>query len=82
MKKNNQARPVRQTILWGIVSLVAYLLVFLNQQTVTYYFTQGGFYALVVIITALVFSFIHGAFANYLLEAVGIRAIQKQKGGH
>jgi len=82
MKPDNQARPVRQAIFWGIISLAAYLLVFLNQQTVTHYFTQGGFYAVLVVITALMFSFIHGAFANYVLEALGIRAIQKEKGGH
>jgi len=81
MKPGNQARPVKQTILWGIISLTAYLFIFLNQQTVTHYFTQGGFFALVVLATALVFSMIHGAFANYLLEALGIRAIQN-KGGH
>ncbi len=82
MKTTNQAKLIRQTIFWGIISLAAYLLVFLNQQAVTHYFTQGGFYAFAVIFTALAFSFIHGAFANYLLEAAGIRAIKKDKGGH
>ena len=81
MKPGNQARPIKQTILWGIISLAAYFLIFANQQTVTHYFTQGGFFALVVVVTALAFSVIHGAFASYLLEALGIRAIQK-KGGH
>lgn len=80
MKTNTPARPVKQTVLWGIISLAAYLLVFLNQQAVTQYFTRGGFSALAVIATALFFSFIHGAFASYLLKAAGIRAIKK--GGH
>jgi hypothetical protein len=75
MKK--QAKPVKQALFWGIVTLAAYLLVFLNQEAVTSYFARGGFSAIVVIVTALSFSFIHGAFANYLLEVAGIRAAQK-----
>lgn len=82
MKTGDQTRSVTRTIIWGIISLAAYLLIFLNQEVVTKYFTQGGFFALVVIITAIAFSVIHGAFANYLLEALGIHAIQKEKGGH
>lgn len=78
MKK--QAKPVKQVLFWGVISLAAYLLIFLNEQAVTSYFARGGFSAIVVIVTALSFSFIHGAFANYLLEVAGIRAAQR--GGH
>ncbi|MGQ9823764.1 MAG: hypothetical protein ACUVSK_01995 [Desulfotomaculales bacterium] len=77
---NKQTRPVKQVFFWGVISLAAYLLIFLNEQAVTSYFARGGFSAIVVIVTALSFSFIHGAFANYLLEVAGIRAAQK--GGH
>ncbi|MGB9903607.1 MAG: hypothetical protein ACPLQO_02920 [Desulfotomaculales bacterium] len=77
---NKQAKPVKQVLFWGVISLAAYLLIFLNEQAVTSYFARGGFSAIVVIVTALSFSFIHGAFANYLLEVAGIRAAQK--GGH
>lgn len=72
-KGNNAGK----TVLWGFVSIILYLLVFLNQQTVTDYFTRGGFYAAPVIITALVFSFVHGAFANYLIEVIGFKPISK-----
>lgn len=65
---------------WGIITLVAYGLVFANQAAVLDYTTRGGFFAVLVVAMALVFSFIHGAFANYLLEAIGIRPL-KQKGG-
>jgi hypothetical protein len=77
---NKQVKPVKQALFWGVISLAAYLLIFLNEQAVTSYFARGGFSAIVVIVTALSFSFIHGAFANYLLEVAGIRAAQK--GGH
>lgn len=75
-----ETRPVRQAVLWGIVSLIFYLTVFLNQQIVTEVFTRGGFYAIPIIITALAFSFVHGAFANYFIEAVGFKPANR--GGH
>lgn len=76
----DRRKMIRQAVIWGIISLVAYLLVFTNQAAVIDYTTRGGLFAVLVIATALVFSFIHGAFANYLLEAIGIRPL-KQKGG-
>lgn len=62
-----------RAILFGAFSVSAYLLVFLNEATVTKYFTKGGVYAAAVIATAIAFSLIHGTFANYLLELFGIR---------
>lgn len=71
---------VIRTAGWGIVTLVAYLLVFAHQETVTNYLTRGGVFAILVIVTALLFSFIHGAFANYFLELVGIRPLKQKEG--
>lgn len=66
-------RPIKKLVIWGVISLTMYLLVFLNQDTVTEYFTKGGAYAIVVVITALAFALIHGSFANYLLEVIGLQ---------
>jgi len=63
-----------RAVLFGGASISLYLLVFLNQDTITEYFSKGGFYAIVVVLTALGFSLIHGTFANYVLELIGIRA--------
>ncbi len=68
---------IRQMVFWGLASLVLYLAVFMNQQAVTDYFTRGGLYAVPVIVTALVFSFVHGAFANYLIEVIGFKPLSK-----
>lgn len=65
-----------RAILAGAFSVSAYLLVFLNADTVTEYFSRGGVYAIAVIATAIAFSLIHGTFANYLLELFGIRPSQ------
>jgi peptidoglycan/LPS O-acetylase OafA/YrhL len=67
-------KPLVRAILFGALSLSAYLLVFLNEETITKYFSRGGIYCIVVVVTAIAFSLIHGTFANYVLELVGIRA--------
>lgn len=81
MQTVKQKKPLRQVFLWGIISLAGYLAVFFNQDAVTTYFTQGGIFAGMVIITALAFSFVHGAFANYLLEVAGIQPLKQARGG-
>jgi len=67
-------KTLLRAVLFGAASISLYLLVFLNQDTITEYFSKGGFYAIVVVVTALVFSLVHGTFANYVLELIGIRA--------
>ncbi|MFZ5642727.1 MAG: hypothetical protein ACOY46_03945 [Bacillota bacterium] len=74
---NSQPKTVGRTIFWGIASLLLYLAVFLNQQAITDIFTRGGVFAAPVIITALAFSFVHGAFANYFIEAIGFKPVSK-----
>lgn len=80
MRMNRRAGSVWKLILWGITSMALYLAVFTNQQAVTDYFTRGGVYAVPVIVTALVFSFVHGAFAHFFIEVIGFKPLGK--GGH
>lgn len=82
MNAKSKGSTIKQAILWGIISLLAYLIIFSNEQTINDYFSRGGHFAVLVIATAFLFSFIHGAFANYLVEAMGFKAISKAKGGH
>lgn len=78
--RSERKRPIKEAIIWGLISLTAYLLVFLNQEAVINYFARGGAVSAVLIVLAITFSLIHGTFANYLLEALDIRPLQK--GGH
>jgi hypothetical protein len=80
MATNTNKRPVGKAIIWGIITVAAYLAVFLNVDTVMEYFTRGGVFAGVVLVTALFFSFLHGSFANYLIESLGLKPLTK--GGH
>ena len=70
-------KPYLQTVIFGIISLSAYLYVFSNEKLVTEIFTRGGWYAAWPIGTALFFSFIHGAFGSNLLSILGLEAKKK-----
>ncbi|MBU0482223.1 MAG: hypothetical protein KKG47_14095 [Proteobacteria bacterium] len=70
-------KPYLQTVIFGIISLSAYLYVFSNEKLVTDIFTRGGVYAAWPIGTALFFSFIHGAFGSNLLSVLGLEAKKK-----
>ncbi|MGB9802799.1 MAG: hypothetical protein ACPLRU_07790 [Desulfofundulus sp.] len=73
-----QHRPIGQLLIFGIISLAAYCLVLFNEQAVIRYFSSGGVLpAAVTLLTAVAFSLIHGSFANYLLEMLGIRPVKK-----
>ena len=82
LKENSKTSTVKYAIFWGIISIAAYLVLFLHQTTVTDYFSRGGYFAILVIATAFIFSIVHGSFANYLVEAMGFKAIKHGKGGH
>ena len=78
MKGYSKSKTIGQAVFWGLITAAAYILVFLNQGAVMDYTTRGGVFALVVIGMALTFSFVHGTFANYLIEAMGFKAAKKK----
>jgi peptidoglycan/LPS O-acetylase OafA/YrhL len=83
--RKRRLRALKRAFFWGVISLSIYLAVFLNQDFVTRHFTRGGIFALVIIVTALAVSLIHGSFANYTIDISGIRPYQdgkQQEGGH
>ncbi|MBW1917331.1 MAG: hypothetical protein JRI57_04825 [Deltaproteobacteria bacterium] len=68
---------LRNTIVLGAASVALYAAVFLNEGTVTTYFTMGGLYAGLPVATALIFSFVHGSFTSNFLSALGIEPSAK-----
>ena len=61
----------------GVLALASgglYYAFFAHEAAVTRYYTMGGFYAALPILTALAFAVIHGAFASQCLETLGITA--------
>lgn len=74
MAQNTKKKPYVRVTLLGVVSLLSYYVLLTNQSLVTEYFIKGGLYAALPIITALYFSFVHGAFCSGLLSIAGISA--------
>ncbi|MEW6136872.1 MAG: hypothetical protein AB1733_01465 [Thermodesulfobacteriota bacterium] len=68
---------VGQTLLFGAMSAALYFLVLGNSTTVMEYFTRGGYYAALPVLTVFIFSFVHGTFASKLWSALGVEAITK-----
>lgn len=67
---------VVKTIGWGVATAALYAAVFVYSGPVMSYFTRGGLYAALPIATVFLFSYVHGTFAHYVWEMLGIRAPQ------
>ncbi|MFA6284701.1 MAG: hypothetical protein WCT30_02255 [Desulfurivibrionaceae bacterium] len=67
-------KPYLKTIIFGTMSISAYILLFTNEKLVTEIFTMGGWRWVYPVGAAFFFSFIHGAFASNLLSSLGLEA--------
>lgn len=76
--KEKKKKPYITAIIMGIISIVSYILIFNNQETVTDLTTKSGYFVALPIVAAFYFSFIHGAFASSMLSVLGIEAKKKK----
>lgn len=67
-------KPYAGMALFGAISLSGYITLMTHQGWVSEEYTMGGWHAAYPVMTALAFSFIHGAFASKLLSVLGIEA--------
>ncbi len=67
-------KPYAGLVIFGAISLSGYIALLTNQRWVNETFTTGGWHAAYPVVTALIFSFVHGAFASNLLTILGIEA--------
>lgn len=67
-------KPYLGMLVFGALSLSGYIALITNQKLVTEVYTMGGWHAVYPVGTALIFSFVHGAFASNLLSVLGIEA--------
>ena len=65
-------RPWGWLLLFGLLSGALYALVFAHQGWITEQYTRGGWSAALPVLTALVFSLVHGTFAGSALSCLGI----------
>lgn len=79
MASATKKKPVGALIVTGVISLALYAALLLNQDMVNGNFANGGMYALLPIVTAFVFSYIHGTFTGHFWTVLGIEAAKKKK---
>jgi hypothetical protein len=72
-----RGKLIRRTIGLGLGSAALYAAVFTNSDVVMQYFTKGGMFAALPIITVFAFSFVYGPFTANLWSLLGIEATKK-----
>ncbi len=76
---STKRKPVGSMIVMGIISVALYVTLLLKQDLVNGTFAKGGLYAFLPIVTAFVFSYIHGSFTGHFWTVLGIEAAKKKK---
>ena len=76
-KKKN--KPIWPLIVMGAASLALYVALLMNQDFFNNNFAKGGLYAFLPILTAFIFSFVHGNFTGHFWSVLGVEASKKRK---
>lgn len=72
-------KPVVKMISMGIISIALYAALLMNQDIINDYIGRGGVYAFLPIVTAFIFSFVHGNFTGDFWTVLGVEAAKKKK---
>ncbi|MBF0567012.1 MAG: hypothetical protein HQK89_17440 [Nitrospirae bacterium] len=68
-----------KVMLLGVASILLYAVLLSNQQAINDYFLRGGTYALLPILTAIIFSLVYGLFAGNFWSLFGIGSIRSKR---
>jgi len=72
-------RPLKKFFVFGILSVTLYYLLITHQELVKEFCSKGKWYAFFPIITAFIFSFVHGNFTDAFWSVLGIEQKKKRK---
>ncbi len=72
-------KPLAKTMILGIISVMLYAILLMNQDIINSYFGKGRLYAILPIATAFIFSLIHGSFTGNFWTVLGIEAKKKKE---
>jgi F0F1-type ATP synthase assembly protein I len=78
-QSTTKKKPVAALVVTGIISVALYAVLLAKQELVNSTFGKGGLYAFLPIVTAFVFSFIHGTFTGHFWTVLGVEAAKKKK---
>lgn len=67
-------RQITRTVLYGLASSGLYLALFLLQDWLIRLSSQGGWYFLIPVGIAFLFSYVHGGFTAHFWDVLGIKA--------
>lgn len=73
-----KSTALKQTLLYGVGSIIIYVLAFSNADAFAALCAKGGLWTALPIASVLLLSYVHGHFAGALWELCGITGVQKQ----
>lgn len=76
--KKGKPRIVNLAIM-GIASFALYAVLFSEQNVINAYCARGGMFAFLPILTAFIFSFVHGSFTGSFWSFLGMHPKQNQE---
>lgn len=79
MAGSTKKKPIGSMIIMGIISVGLYAALLMNQDILNNNFGRGGLYAFLPIVTAFIFSFVHGSFTGNFWTVLGIEASKKKE---
>lgn len=72
--ETNRSSALIQTLSLGILSAVLYFLLYYFEEPILNWSEQGGWYFMVPISIAFIFSLVHGAFTGHFWDFLGVKA--------
>ncbi len=76
---SKKKKPIGSMIVMGLISVALYALLLMKQDVINAYIGRGGVYAVLPIITAFIFSIVHGTFTGNFWTVLGVEAAKKKK---
>jgi len=67
-------RALWKAVAYGMVSILLYAGLYAWEGHILRWTTQGGWYFILPVLTAFLFSFVHGGFTGYFWESLGVQA--------
>ena len=78
-EQKTKKKPIGMMIFAGVISIGMYVALLTNQDLLNSSFAKGGLYAFLPILTAFLFSFVHGSFTGNFWTVLGVEAARKKK---
>ncbi|MDY6991838.1 MAG: hypothetical protein SVR94_04420 [Pseudomonadota bacterium] len=72
--ETHKSSMIIQTVILGLTSGILYFLLYLFNGEILNWSKQGGWYFIVPISIAFIFSFVHGAFTSHFWDLLGVKA--------